>query len=1101
MLLAFAGWQVMLADFSANAQTNLVANGGFERAREGRAQSWTAETSPDAKGTFALDGQEKFEGAFSQKISQAENERAGVRVKQEAIPCRPNLIYRFDCAVKSNCKITVLVQAHSANKADKPLTFTVADGAFAEWTRQSKVIRTTDNAAHFTVLLAASSTGEAWFDAVSLVNVGEPPSLVVPRCETPIKSDGRLDEAAWQKAASARLAYLLAAKGAPPRQEAEALLTYDDSCLHIAFRCKEPNPAGMKRTQKTRGGNVWEDDCVEVFLSPEPAHGDARAAAPYFHFAANSLGIMAQTRRLPAQRWFTQWHDSGAKDEGLTKWDPRWSVKAVVGVNEWTAEIALPFSEIGRTPGFGETWTANFCRERKVEGDENSCWAYVDGGSFHSPAEFGRIIFGGGEVRKPAILAARPRKTPQPNVFPRPQDMKAMYSAFEFTPEVAIFVPPDKPGALTAAQFFKEDIALRGGYELQIMTEPKALKDLIIIDHEPLSDTTKKFMPTPPRKAAPVVTVPEQPEGYFLDVRPSMAVLAARDARGAWNGVQTLRQLVRFEDEGVRVSGVRVVDWPALALRGWHFCSVRAGDVAACRRLLDLFTLLKLNTVVIEVNGHMKYDRRPDLAGETALTKSQLGELVAYARERQFEVIPQVQTFGHFNYVLDKEAYKHLAENPQPDAKRGRYTYCPSNPDVYKLVFDMFDEVIEVFKPKYFHIGHDEITFSDIGRCERCKAKLPKDLLAEDVKKLYDYLAAKGLKVMMWCDQLEAERNGKAPWNTADALPLIPKDIIICDWHYGPEAEFPSLRFFKDKGFPVIACGSYKPKNIYHFTRAAAEANVMGYCATSWCTVARVRELAEMMTNVMLSAQYAWSPGIPPLDQTPCPPTDAFRRLYDFGAKEDAVKEFFTVDLRQRCNADLRDTAQRTGWFGLGPDYDMSQMSYGTMWLASSAGGRETPFEIISPGRFRNASCILLAREDSPKDGPPDRAWQIEIGEKAQSLYFLHTTSSPKVREIDVNARYKSGAVKVGAYEITYEDGSREQADLLYGVNIADWNTRLGTSEADIVWRGKTRSGALIQVCAYEWKNPKPDLVIRAVDFASARSEVSPVLIAITGKR
>jgi len=259
--------------------------------------------------------------------------------------------------------------------------------------------------------------------------------------------------------------------------------------------------------------------------------------------------------------------------------------------------------------------------------------------------------------------------------------------------------------------------------------------------------------------------------------------------------------------------------------------------------------------------------------------------------------------------------------------------------------------------------------------------------------------------------------------------------------------------------------------------------------------------MPELMSAVVLAAQNAWSPGNPTLEQTPYPPTDAFRRLRDFAAKEEAPKEFFTMDLRQRANASLNDTPQKPGWFGLGPDYDMSLMSVGTQWLASMAGGPDVPFDIISPVRMKNPSCIILSNQSSSKDGAPDCAWQIGIGEKAKSLYFLHTTSRPRGVSVNAFDPHKTLPKKVGWYEITYEDGAKEQVDLIYGKNITDWNTRLGASEADVFWRGKTRAGSVIQVCAYEWKNPRPDVPIRAVDFASTRSEVSPVLIAITGKR
>ena len=84
----------------------------------------------------------------------------------------------------------------------------------------------------------------------------------------------------------------------------------------------------------------------------------------------------------------------------------------------------------------------------------------------------------------------------------------------------------------------------------------------------------------------------------------------------------------------------------------------------------------------------------------------------------------------------------------EPRPRRGFWAYCPSNPDVYPLVFDLFTEVIEVFKPKrYFHIGHDEFTFVAFGQCERCKGTPTEKLFAAEVKKLHDWLGGSGPRV------------------------------------------------------------------------------------------------------------------------------------------------------------------------------------------------------------------------------------------------------------------------------------------------------------------------------------------------------------------
>ena len=47
-------------------------------------------------------------------------------------------------------------------------------------------------------------------------------------------------------------------------------------------------------------------------------------------------------------------------------------------------------------------------------------------------------------------------------------------------------------------------------------------------------------------------------------------------------------------------------------------------------------------------------------------------------------------------------------------------------------------------------------------------------------------------------DGRSSSKNG-----TASAVDSIPKDIIICDWHYEKRADYPSLRYFQDKGFRV----------------------------------------------------------------------------------------------------------------------------------------------------------------------------------------------------------------------------------------------------------------------------------------------------------
>ena len=118
------------------------------------------------------------------------------------------------------------------------------------------------------------------------------------------------------------------------------------------------------------------------------------------------------------------------------------------------------------------------------------------------------------------------------------------------------------------------------------------------------------------------------------------------------------------------------------------------------------------------------------------LTKERVRELVQYCKERYLEVIPEVPSFSHSDYLLTR--HHELAERQEdmyPDA------YCPSNPESYRLLFDIMEEIIAVFAPKRMNIGHDEAY--SIGLCEKCRTKDAATLYAEDIKKIYCFKRAR----------------------------------------------------------------------------------------------------------------------------------------------------------------------------------------------------------------------------------------------------------------------------------------------------------------------------------------------------------------------
>jgi len=190
--------------------------------------------------------------------------------------------------------------------------------------------------------------------------------------------DGRLADECWRRAAL--LAdFTLAARAELPRNQTQAYLLCSEQTLYVAVICHEwvLDPAQQvlhkfRASVKERDGAVFDDDCVELFISPA-------SGAQYSHLAFNALGTKYDGRLLDKT------------------WNGAWEVAAAVENGRWTAEVAIPLAEVGVESREGARLRFNVCREQKARG-ENSSWAPVKGG-FHEPASFALGVLGPGVVR------------------------------------------------------------------------------------------------------------------------------------------------------------------------------------------------------------------------------------------------------------------------------------------------------------------------------------------------------------------------------------------------------------------------------------------------------------------------------------------------------------------------------------------------------------------------------------------------------------------------------------------------------------------------------------------------------------------------------
>ncbi|MCQ2432085.1 MAG: family 20 glycosylhydrolase [Clostridia bacterium] len=554
--------------------------------------------------------------------------------------------------------------------------------------------------------------------------------------------------------------------------------------------------------------------------------------------------------------------------------------------------------------------------------------------------------------------------------------------------------------------------------------------------------------------------------GYRLSVTRYGAVISASDKRGFVIGAETFLKLVR--DGSVPVCEIE--DAPANQFRGVHLYLPAEEEFGFAKRLIKyLISPMGYNYVILEFAGGMKFDSHPEITaavthanemakagkwppfphGENAdgrpVDKELVRDYVAYIRSFGIEVIPEVQSLGHVQFMT--AAHPDIAERPENAVKYDEtdarladvppndfypHCYCPSNPKSYEILFDLMDEILEVVQPtEYVHAGHDEVY--QIGVCPVCKKRDPADLYAEDVNKIHDYLAKRGLRMIIWSDMLQPV----SPYKTISAIHKIPKDILFFDfiWYFHPAKDIEDNLL--PEGFDLVYGNMYSS----HFTRFEK----------------RIRK-----PGVKGGQLSAWT-------QTSEDALGREGKIYDFFYTANMLwSDSYVSEARYAYDLLLRERMPL-----------LREQLSGKISPALASGCRET---------------VLF--DKSIRDPMAEAAGlTVDIGRTCASLIFEHTAKVqikrvPWIR-LDV----------IGSYIVTYEDGETASVPVTYGGNIAAWNRRQNRPFADMYYRHNGYSatyfcdstdyrrddGTRVTFYQYEWINPRPDKKIVSVRYEAVR--------------
>ncbi len=268
-----------------------------------------------------------------------------------------------------------------------------------------------------------------------------------------------------------------------------------------------------------------------------------------------------------------------------------------------------------------------------------------------------------------------------------------------------------------------------------------------------------------------------------------------------------------------------------LPIRGFSIGAPSKDSVETFVKFIDeVLGPQHVNTLLLRIDYNYDYKSHPELREDNPLTKSDMKKIVRACKKHGIRIIPQINMLGHQSWAghLGKllEVYPEFDETPwvrMPEDykwpnKDGLYckSYCPLHPKVHEAVFDLIDEITEVCETDAFHAGMDEVFYIGDDKCPRCGGRDKAELFAGEVTRIHDHLKQNGKELWIWGDRLlDGKTTGMGMWEasmntTFRAIDLIPKDVVICDWHY--ERADPTAAYFAIKGFRVVTCPWNRPQ-------------------------------------------------------------------------------------------------------------------------------------------------------------------------------------------------------------------------------------------------------------------------------------------------
>lgn len=402
------------------------------------------------------------------------------------------------------------------------------------------------------------------------------------------------------------------------------------------------------------------------------------------------------------------------------------------------------------------------------------------------------------DINSEVFANNEPMSTNEIAIIPEPVRLVKQTGHFVL-PHIITIQVGKSPELKQTVAFLKERLSIPTGYDVNVVNPPVANPTikLIINDEE---DTTLGT------------------EGYHLTVGAKQVIIRANKPAGVFYGIQSFIQLLPKEIESkeeiksIKWSApcVDVTDYPRLGWRGLMFDVARHFFTKAeVKQYIDAMVRYKYNILHlhladdegwrIEIKGLPKLTEigawnvkrvgtfgdfippKPDEPRNYGgfYTQEDIKELVAYAKDRFVDIMPEIDVPGHslaaiasypeLSCTPDAVNYKVRSGEKIMDWSRGApplglvdNTLCPANEKVYVFLDTVFSQIAQLFPFQYIHTGGDEVARNFWEKNDQIKELMKREGLktipevqAYFEKRVEQIIVSKGKKFMAWDEVLE----------------------------------------------------------------------------------------------------------------------------------------------------------------------------------------------------------------------------------------------------------------------------------------------------------------------------------------------------------